>query len=285
MKRNIRWVTWLVMLLIGVTLWSAPAQARILVAGEDEKTQTAVMYREKKGNCDDFIGLKSSKWLVLATGKKYIHVYKKRSETSKELGHFKKNNCIVVATELMKKGKDYSWIPVRLTGGRIGYVPYKKVSLGKLDIKTFGLNVSEDARNRTRIKICKFGLPYLGTKFKLGGASLTAGIDCSTFLKKAMHNAGVSCYGLAVDLSWQGTSITRDQLKPGDTLYYPHDSKDLSIGHCAIYLGGDGCEPGEGYIINASGHQGSTYPAGGIRISRIDYRKPTAVRFRNFVGN
>ena len=61
-------------------------------------------------------------------------------------------------------------------------------------------------------------------------------------------------------------------------VFYYNSWSDQSIGHCAIYVG-------NGYIINASGHQGSVYPSGGIRFSKIDYRSPTAVKFRNLVGN
>ncbi|MDO4555194.1 MAG: NlpC/P60 family protein, partial [Lachnospiraceae bacterium] len=135
-------------------------------------------------------------------------------------------------------------------------------------------------KNRQRIKICQYGLPYIGTTFVLGGGSLKNGIDCSTFARRAMRNAGVnvSSSALAVNLSNSGRKIKRSQLKPGDMVFYYNSYKDKRIGHCAIYIG-------EGYIINASGHQGHYYPSGGIRISRIDYRKPTAVKFRNLVGN
>ena len=249
-----------------------------------EETTTAAVV--KKGNCDAYIGL-GKNWMVLATAKKYTKVYKKKKTSSKVLGHFSKNNCIEVATKKMKKGTKYTWLPVYLKNHKIGYIQKKKVSLGKLNIKNFGLNTKgkANAKNRTRVKICKYGLPYIGVRFRLGGTSLTQGIDCSNFVKKAMHNAGVSCHGLAVDLSTQGKKISRNQLKPGDTLYYYNNPHDLRIGHSAIYVGGYNMAPGKGYIINASGHQGSIYPSGGLRFSRIDYRKPTAVRFRNFVGN
>ena len=237
--------------------------------------QTEPAEEEKVGNCDAFIGL-SSKWWVLATANRYVKVYSEQSLKSTSMGSFSKNNCIVVNTKLMKRGVDYTWIPVKMTSGRTGYIPLKYLTLDVLDVKTFGLDTSV-AKNRQRIKICQYGLPYIGTRFVLGGGSLTGGIDCSTFARRAMRNAGVmvSSYALAVDLSNSGTGIKRNQLKPGDMLFYGHGS---SIGHCAIYVG-------SGFLINASGHQGSTYPSGGIRFSKIDYRRPTACKFRNLVGN
>ena len=238
---------------------------------------TAETAEEKLGNCDEFIGLSKNYW-VMATAKKKVYVYESPSTDSKVLGKFTKNNCVVVNTNGMKKGTRYTWLKVWLKK-KCGYVQLKNVTLGKLDKVNFGLSANSK-QNLQRIQICRFGIPYMGTKFVLGGSSLTKGIDCSTFARKAMRNAGVmvSSSALAVNLSNTGKAIKRSQLKPGDMVFYYHDAKDRRIGHCAIYIG-------EGYIINASGHQGKVYPSGGIRISRIDYRSPTAVKFRNLVGN
>lgn len=247
-------------------------------AGQETATEAQKKTVVKKGNCDAYIGLSKNYW-VLATAKKRVGVYQKPSAKSKILGRFTKNNCVVVNTTGMKKGKNYAWIKVYLQNKKTGYVRLGQVSLGKLNVKNFGLKTSSK-KNKQRIKICRYGLPYMGTRFVLGGSSLKYGIDCSTFARKALRSAGVkvSSYALAVNLSNSGKKIKRSQLKPGDMVFYYNSSKDRRIGHCAIYIG-------KGYIINASGHQGHTYPSGGIRISRIDYRTPTAVKFRNLVGN
>ena len=195
------------------------------------------------------------------------------------VGKFSKNNCIVVNTTKLRKGNNYKWVKVYMKNHKSGYIPLKWVSLGIIDTQTFGLDTSV-AKNRTRVKICQYGFPYIGTKFKMGGNSLTEGIDCSTFARRAFRNAGVmvNASSTANMLSNTGRAISRSQLKAGDMLFYPHNASNRSIGHCAIYIG-------SGYLINASGHQGSRYPSGGIRISRIDYRYPSAVKFRNIDGN
>jgi hypothetical protein len=241
-----------------------------------KKTETAV--KTRKGNCDDYIGLSGSYW-VLATAKKTVKVYKKADTGSKVLGKFTKNNCIVVNTSGMKKGVNYRWLKVYLKNKKTGYIKTSRVTLDKLNIKNFGLK-KNSRKNKQRIQICRYALPYMGTNFVLGGSSLTRGIDCSTLARKAMRNAGVkvSSNALAVNLSNMGKKIKRSQLKPGDMVFYYDSAKVKRIGHCAIYIG-------NGYIINASGAQGHYYPSGGIRISKIDYRTPTAVKFRNLVGN
>ncbi len=314
MKKTIRLTTWICILVMLFSALSAPMYAS---AAEEVKETAAATAEEatpaddaasdsaqktgetakkttkkttkkkkkkkkKKGNCDKYIGL-GKEWMVLATAKRYVTVYKSTTRRSKVLGHFTYNNCIQVATKKMKKGRKYNWLPVYLRNHKIGYIPKKYVSLGKLNIENFGLEPK--GKNKKRIKICQYGLPYIGVPFKLGYNSMETAIDCSNFVKRALHSANVKATGFAVDLSNQGKKIKRSQLKPGDTLYYYNNPHDHRIGHSAIYVGGDGMKPGEGYIINASGHQGHVYPTGGLRFSRIDYRKPTAVRFRNFVGN
>ncbi|MDO4554039.1 MAG: hypothetical protein Q4B70_02690, partial [Lachnospiraceae bacterium] len=95
----------------------------------------------KKGNCDKYIGLSSS-YMVLATAKKTVKVYKKQSTKSTVLGKFTKNNCIVVNTKGMKKGKNYSWLKVYLKNKKTGYIRVSQISLGKLNTKNFGLKTS-----------------------------------------------------------------------------------------------------------------------------------------------
>ena len=250
-------------------------------AAEEETTKAAKKKKKKAGNLDKYFGLDKRYWII-ATAKKKTYVYKKGGNNrGKAIGKFTKNNCIVCNFTHATKGKNYKWIRVYMPNksNKKGYILLKNVKLNIIDTKTFGLS-TKSAKNRKRIKICQYGLPYMGTRFKMGGNSLTQGIDCSTFARRAFRNAGVMVPSDATAwrLSNCGKAIKRSQLKAGDMLFYPHNSHDRSIGHCAIYIG-------NGYIINASGHQGSKYPSGGIRISRIDYRSPSAVKFRNIVGN
>lgn len=286
MKKRIGMLVMILLLSGFVTEKSLAAEEPAVSATETTENPTTQTGKEpevtkpvvKKGNCDHFIGL-SGDYRVLATARKKVKVYQKPSAKSKVLGKFTKNNCIVVNTKGMKKGRNYRWLKVYLKNKKTGYLPVRNIALGRLNIKNFGLKTSSK-KNRQRIKICQYGLPYMGTDFVLGGNSLTRGIDCSSFARRAMRNAGVrvGSHALAVNLSYSGKKIRRSQLKPGDMVFYYNSYRDRRIGHCAIYIG-------SGYIINASGHQGHHYPSGGIRISRIDYRKPTAVRFRNLVGN
>ena len=162
-------------------------------AEEEETTKAAKKKKKtvkKKGNLDRYIGL-DEKYMVLATAKRYVRVYRKMDKSSRVVGAFRKNNCIIMNTESLKEGRQYKWIKVYSKGkSGIGYIPLSWVSLRIIDTETFGLDTSSE-KNRQRIKICQYGLPYVGTRFKMGGKSLTQGIDCSTFARQAFRNAGV----------------------------------------------------------------------------------------------
>lgn len=251
-------------------------------SGETSTAETQTVREKTVTNKGILLGrylkLPKTTWL-LATAKSYTRVFRSRSTSSRVLGSFTKNNCIVVDRSKVKKNIRYRWIPVKMPGGRTGYVKFTQIRLGWLNTKNFGLNLSI-AKNRTRAKICRYPLKYLGTKFLLGGSSFTNGIDCSTMIRRTLRRYGVYVPSNATArvLSGCGKKIRRSQLKPGDLLFYYQSYTERYIAHSAIYIG-------RGYIVSASGHQGHYYPSGGIRISRIDYRYPTAVRFRNVVGN
>ena len=246
---------------------------------EEETTAAAKKKKTKKGNMDKYVGL-SNDYRVVATAKKKTKVYQKASTSSKVLGSFKKNNCVILNTKSLKKGTTYKWLKIKMPNKKVGYVQKSYVKLDVLNVKNWGLS-TKTKKNRQRIKICSYAFPHIGTRFVMGGNSLTNGIDCSTLVRRAVRSAGVYTVGasdLAENLSNRGKAIKRSQLKPGDLVFYYNSASDHRIGHSAIYIG-------KGYIINSSGKQGHNYPSGGIRISKIDYRKPTAVKFRNVVGN
>lgn len=64
-----------------------------------------------------------------------------------------------------------------------GYVNAKNIALTAVNIN----NASSNSTVRTAIS---YGYKYLGTRFILGGSSITNGIDCATFTKQIYEAAG-----------------------------------------------------------------------------------------------
>lgn len=154
---------------------------------------------------------------------------------------------------------DNGWIKVYLDDEEV-YVSSDYVEV-RSDLATaitmtellYGQGVSD-----IRVDLCQYAKQFLGNPYVWGGTSLTSGADCSGFVLSVFAKFGVSLPHYSGSQSKCGTSISADQLQPGDLVFY---AKGGTINHVAIYIGG-------GQVIHASS------PKTGIKISAYNYRTP-----------
>ena len=111
-------------------------------------------------------------------------------------------------------------------------------------------------------QIADFAVQYVGNPYVWGGTSLTEGADCSGFVQTVFANFGLYLSRTAESQSYGGTSISLDNLQPGDLLFY---NSTGSIDHVAIYIGG-------GQIVHAANSRS------GIIISNAYYQTPVCAR-------
>ena len=111
-------------------------------------------------------------------------------------------------------------------------------------------------------QIADFAVQYVGNPYVWGGTSLTEGADCSGFVQTVFANFGLYLSRTAESQSYGGTSISLDNLHPGDLLFY---NSTGSIDHVAIYIGG-------GQIVHAANSRS------GIIISNAYYQTPVCAR-------
>lgn len=106
-----------------------------------------------------------------------------------------------------------------------------------------------------------FAQKRLGTPYLWGGNGTPeqgGRFDCSGLTKAAYASVGVSLPRVANDQWYAGPHPKRDELQPGDLVFFAYDlDNPRSIHHVGIYVGG-------GYMINAP------YTGAVIRFDKID---------------
>ncbi|MFD7733711.1 NlpC/P60 family protein [Kitasatospora phosalacinea] len=108
-----------------------------------------------------------------------------------------------------------------------------------------------------------FAQGKLGTDYLWGGTGQTwedGRFDCSGLTKAAYESVGIELPRVANDQWYAGQHPSRDQLRPGDLVFFANDLEDpRTIHHVGIYVGG-------GYMIDAP-HTGAK-----VRYDTIDQK-------------
>ncbi|MFM9281472.1 C40 family peptidase [Paenibacillus jiagnxiensis] len=116
--------------------------------------------------------------------------------------------------------------------------PHSPGRLAKQDVRITGsLPASPESIGKlTGEQIVQDGQRFLGLPYLWGGMS-AYGYDCSGFAY-SMHKAqGILIPRDASDQSQQGRSIQREELEPGDLLFFAYDQGKGRVHHVGIYAG------------------------------------------------
>ena len=81
-----------------------------------------------------------------------------------------------------------------------------------------------------------FALGLLDTGYRFGGKNPEAGLDCSGMVSYIYGQAaGLRVQGSAADIARNSRSIQRDELRPGDLVFF--NTLNRSFSHVGIYIG------------------------------------------------
>ncbi|NTV11602.1 MAG: glycoside hydrolase [Zoogloea sp.] len=82
------------------------------------------------------------------------------------------------------------------------------------------------------------GMSFLGIRYRFGGNSPETGFDCSGFVRRVFGDAlGFGLPRTASEMAQMGQRINRDDLKPGDLVFF--NTMRRTFSHVGIYLGND----------------------------------------------
>jgi cell wall-associated NlpC family hydrolase len=80
------------------------------------------------------------------------------------------------------------------------------------------------------------GMGYLGIRYRLGGTSPETGLDCSGLVRNVFSKAlGLDLPRTAREMAAQGQKVGRDDLKPGDLVFF--NTMRRAFSHVGIYVG------------------------------------------------
>jgi len=95
-----------------------------------------------------------------------------------------------------------------------------------------------------RQQVVAYAKKYLGVRYKYGGTT-AKGFDCSGFVQYVYKHFGISLERTAADQGSHGTKINKDDLAPGDLVFFDTNGGLNAIEHVGIYIG-------DGKFIHAS---------------------------------
>lgn len=188
-------------------------------------------------------------------------IYRYSDEMSEQIATLQ-FNCAVLIENYQEEEK---WVHVNLVE-RDGYV--------KADaVEVYELPLGDITDNPVRNAIVNDAVSFIGLRFKRYGKSLKTGIDCSNFIHQIYKKSGISIPRTPNKIRKNGQYVEEEDALPGDIVYYDVNHGE---GHVGIYLG-------NGYIINSAGHAGKTYPEGGVRICKLQYKDREVYEFRRLI--
>lgn len=193
----------------------------------------------------------------------YSSIYvRKGPSTSEEVV-----DTLILNSQVTVIAEDGDWYKVKVDG-KEGYIAKRLLS----NSKTESTSRSADEREETQVEqnensaettavasskgqeIVNYAKQYLGCKYVYGGSGPST-FDCSGFTMYVYKNFGISLSHSAIAQSKNGTYVAKEDLQPGDLVFFKDYETMDGIGHCGIYVG-DGnfihASSGTGYCVKIS---------------------------------
>jgi cell wall-associated NlpC family hydrolase len=118
----------------------------------------------------------------------------------------------------------------------------------RVDAQDSGASLLQRYSNTAQDVLLK-GFAVVGTRYRMGGVQPETGLDCSGFVQFIYREgAGLVLPRTAREQAEQGEKVDRDDLKPGELVFF--NTRRRAFSHVGIYLG-------DGYFLHAPSAKGS----------------------------
>ncbi len=232
---------------------------------KEETTNTTTTQNDDKVNNNDIQEIEKK---VLYVNTSSIYVRKGPATTYEVVDTLVQNNQV---TAIAESG---DWYKVELGSGTQGYIAKRLLSSSKEETtsrsaeeriteeteKIVQANQIEKTSENTTTssskgeEIAEYAKQFLGCKYVYGGSGPST-FDCSGFTMYVYKNFGISLSHSARAQSSNGTYVSKEELEPGDLVFFKDYETMDGIGHCGIYIG-DGnfihASSGTGYCVKIS---------------------------------
>ncbi len=166
------------------------------------------------------------------------------------------NNSVIIT------GKSNDWYQVQVDG-KTGFVASWLLGNTRKETTSRG-EAQRDPQSAESLKtsnstsvgeqIVDYAKSYLGCKYVYGGSGPNT-FDCSGFTMYVYKHFGVSLSHSATAQSKRGAYVSKEDLQPGDLVFFKDYQTMDGIGHCGIYIGGGEfihASSGTGYCVKIS---------------------------------
>lgn len=113
-------------------------------------------------------------------------------------------------------------------------------------------NIVSQPNTEVATSVVNYALQFVGNPYVPNGTDLYNGVDCSGFTMKVYEHFGYSLPHRSTVQATYGTSVSLDQLAPGDLIFYGYNGR---VSHVALYIG-------NGQIVHAATSQQGIVTAG-----------------------
>lgn len=133
-------------------------------------------------------------------------------------------------------GINSGWFKIEMASGATGYIhpDYAEVVANSIAVTTASSSAAAPAAAST--SVLDYAATFLGVPYVYGGSS-PKGFDCSGFTSYVYKHFNVSLPHSSASQYTRVTKVSRDNLQPGDLVFFASSAGGSRINHVGIYVG------------------------------------------------